>query len=482
MATFNYATKTGGMGTLDATDSASALKALSLRGDASPNSGISAVTPKPKTNTLTNKNFGGSTPEVSVGTLGATKQPKIAQYAGTESQRADSAANQALSIAQRDIEQQIDPNRIYQDKLREFQAEIDATNQIYAQMLSQQQEENRGTLGSARAIQARSGFLGSSFGQAEDANVNKQNTAQLDLIRAEQAAKINSILGLAKQSAAQEVAQKRQALKEGLQNYMQFLTTAQERRQSRLSQLASQLIDQGIDPAEIDANDLKKIAKEYGFSQDDIALGFNNEKAARANAKLEADRKLAQESAFTLSEGQRRMAINPATGEYEVVGYAPKAVDPSAFVPGMSEFTKEGFYAGTDPKFVGLNQKEVNSLRSARAGAKSTLQQYTDKAGVSLADKFDAGTLTADDIYNLSDADAASLVAYKKQSDAPGKETTVSPAEVRAALDSDSALGSVAQAIGATFTGKNYNKGDVLDVVNAINAKTKEEEIIQITN
>lgn len=477
MPTFSYQTKTGGTAKIDAPDSASALRALSTRTDANPRSGVMQdVLPKPKDNVLASKTFGGSLPETPVGNaLGTGKKVKVTTYGGTAQEKQDKLNAQLLAQAERDAMSSVDEDQIMQDKLRQFQAEIDATNQIYAGMLSEQKEENRGTLGSARAIQARSGFLGSSFGQAEDANVIKQGNEQLNLIRAEQAAKINAILGLARQSAAQEIAQKRQAQKEGLQNYLTYLTTAQERRQSRMSALAQELLDQGIDPAEVDAKDLKRIAREYGFNEEDIVLGYQSEKKAREQAEAEA-KALAEEKAFerriksrfNLSEGEVMYERDPVTGELQILASRPKTfvTDPATMGPtGQVEFDSTGTYIGSNPALIGRSRAEVNSLTASRSAIYATLQAYTDKNGNNLANKWETGSLTTNDLKSLSDSDAKSIVSSKRQIDEPGKNVVVSSDEAQKELNADGIFGFIGQEYDKAFSGRNFDEKELKDML-----------------
>lgn len=318
MATFQYANKSGGLGTLEAPDEMTALKMLGGVADANPRSGIMKYN-TPKKNVLANKDLGSSA-STPVGAV--TGNYKDAVVAGYGDRAGDRAIAQQIANIEQDL-QPIDEQQVYRDKLRMFQAEIDATNQVYAQILAEQKMEGRGNLGSGRAIQARSGLLGSDFGKAQTDTIMKANRDAEQLIQAQQSAKVNSILGLARQSAVDEIAQKRDAQRQGLQTYMQYLGEASNRKTAKIAGLANQLISQGIDPSEIDPAKLKTILRDYGLSEEEFTLGYSETKKALEEAKLLADEKKRAESAFTLSEGQRRYEVDPATGEMVLVASAP---------------------------------------------------------------------------------------------------------------------------------------------------------------
>lgn len=63
----------------------------------------------------------------------------------------------------------IDETAIRKQKESEFQSQIDAINAVYADKLRQERTTGQGRLGSGRAIQARSGLIGSDFGTAQTA-------------------------------------------------------------------------------------------------------------------------------------------------------------------------------------------------------------------------------------------------------------------------------------------------------------------------
>lgn len=217
----------------------------------------------------------------------------------------------------------------YRQKLSQFQKEIDATNSVYTQILADTKQQGVGRLGSGRAIQARSGLLGSDFASAQNDTITSANTDAENLVRAEQAAKIQALLGKARTDAVAEIAAKREARKAGAEDYLSYLASSAERKASKLAKVAGALLEQGIDVKDVDPAKLKQIAKDYGVAAEDITSAYNTEKTARETAQAEADAKAIKDNSFNLSEGQSYYAYDPKTGGYTQVAskaktYAPK--------------------------------------------------------------------------------------------------------------------------------------------------------------
>lgn len=59
--------------------------------------------------------------------------------------------------------EKIDPQAAYDEKVKQRQAQIDATNAMYRDQLNQARIRGQNRLGSGTAIQSRGGLLGSDF-------------------------------------------------------------------------------------------------------------------------------------------------------------------------------------------------------------------------------------------------------------------------------------------------------------------------------
>lgn len=192
----------------------------------------------------------------------------------------DRALRKLTRSSERTAMSRIDEDAIRDRILAQFQAEIDATNQIYATKLDEARQQGLGRLGSSRATQARSGLLGSDFGASQTAKVERGNQQILDSVVAEQAVAIQAILGNARKEAAAEIAAKREAQQKGLEDYLTYLGTRSERTKTRRDTLAASFIAQGIDPTSISPTQLAEIARSYGIGTNDILADYQSAKSA----------------------------------------------------------------------------------------------------------------------------------------------------------------------------------------------------------
>ncbi len=215
------------------------------------------------------------------------------------------------------------------DKMKLYQAEIDAVNKIYTDKIQTAKVAGQGRLGSSRASQARSGLLGSDFGASQTANVETQNQQIEDAYRNENAVQIQAIIGKARGDAVAEAEEKRVEKEQGAKSYIEFLTGAEARKKDRITDLAKSLIAQGKDIKSLTDADLATLATSYGTTKDNILATFNTEKIA--NDKALADlQKNQPDTSFTLSQGQERFVLDPKTGQYSKVASTAKTYAPSS--------------------------------------------------------------------------------------------------------------------------------------------------------
>lgn len=176
------------------------------------------------------------------------------------------------------------------DKMKLYQAEIDAVNKIYTDKIQTAKVAGQGRLGSSRASQARSGLLGSDFGASQTANVETQNQEIEDAYRNENTVQIQAIMGKARGDAVAEAEAKRVAKEQGAKSYIEFLTGAEARKKARITDLAKSLIAQGKDIKSLTDADLATLATSYGTTKDNILATFNTEKIANDKALAEIEK------------------------------------------------------------------------------------------------------------------------------------------------------------------------------------------------
>jgi hypothetical protein len=260
---------------------------------------------------------------------------------GNQTKNAEVTANQTVS-----------PERIYRDKLKLYQKEIDAVNQLYAQKINTENIAGQGRLGSGRAIQARSGLLGSDFGSAQNDTIGQYNSDIVSGLQGEQNTMIQSILGKARKDATEEAAAKTLAKSEGAASYLKFLGEQSTRKAAKFEDFLATLGD--TDLSKINPTNLAEVAKSYGVSVDTLKTKVKEAKDATATAAKEADLKnrkgeadiakieadIASGKLITMSEGNK--LFNTETGE--VVAYNPKTYAPKAQTGGVGS----GIYGQLD--------------------------------------------------------------------------------------------------------------------------------------
>lgn len=207
----------------------------------------------------------------------------------------------------------IDENAIRKQKESEFQAQIDAINAVYADKLRQEKLVGQGRIGSSRAIQARSGLIGSDFGTAQTWQVQQLNKEQEAAIESERLALVNQILTQARESAASEIAAKRQAREAGGKAYLEYLAGQQTRKQENTSRAAQLLLLNNKTPEDISDAELAQAR----ISRNDLRLAYSGiksqQEAEQAKAQAEQE-KAALEALKTQSEIDKNQAdiINEA--------------------------------------------------------------------------------------------------------------------------------------------------------------------------
>jgi len=157
---------------------------------------------------------------------------------------------------------------IERQQLRLHQAEIDAVNRVYDQLLNEARIEGQGRIGSQRAIAARGGILGSDFAGAQKDKVQAFNTDIRRGIQAERQAKIGAIMGEVRQAVAAEKAAKRAAKQADSETYLDYLKNEPARKQKNAALLAQTLLAQGLNPEELSEEEITEMVQTAGITPD----------------------------------------------------------------------------------------------------------------------------------------------------------------------------------------------------------------------
>ena len=201
----------------------------------------------------------------------------------------DSAMDSIGSYYQSQYNQPVNDKDIYRTKLKGYQTEIDAVNDIYRQKLNEARVQGEGRLGEQRALGARSGVLGSDFANAQREETIGYNNEIKSGIGAEQAQAIALINGKANKDATDEIAAKRLAKQQGADSYLAYLGSRAERKDKKVSSIASQFVEQGIDPSTVDPSQLKAIAKTSGLTTEEILSAYATTNATKKAADAIGD-------------------------------------------------------------------------------------------------------------------------------------------------------------------------------------------------
>lgn len=217
-----------------------------------------------------------------------------------------------------------------QQALKAMQAEIDATNALYADKLRRAQQQGQGLLGQTGAIQARRGLLGSDFGTAQTQNVNLANEENYSSIENERLVKINQIQTKAKEDATAQIAAKRAAKEAGLKEYVDYLSKEKTLKETALTGTIQDMLANKIDLKDFNDSEIENLAKSYGVTSSKLKSLFNQSKATKTAEANKLATEQAKAGRVTLTEGQRVYQIDPVTGEYKEIAYNPKTYAPKA--------------------------------------------------------------------------------------------------------------------------------------------------------
>ena len=200
--------------------------------------------------------------------------------------------------------QTVDENSIREETRKRMQAQIDAINASFVGLFQQEQMAGEDRSGQTRAINSRSGLMGSDFGAAQQEKTTQFNKSQMQALEAEKSARISSVMLNIEDRASAEIQRKKQ---EALGQYQMELgeyEKVQEQARNDLKTLASQGIAlESLNPAQKAA-----LLKQAGY--DDPTFGELVYNAMKPKAQ-QIDYKFEK-----LADGQGLFyGIDPTTGE-----------------------------------------------------------------------------------------------------------------------------------------------------------------------
>lgn len=262
------------------------------------------------------------------------------------------------------------------NQMKLYQAEIDATNQVYDQLLNEARIQGQGRLGSQRAGAARGGLLGSDFAASQKDKVQGFNTDINRGIQAERTAAIGSIMGTVRSAVQDEIRAKREAREAGASEYMNYLANRDQRRDAYRQSIVSDMLAQGYDPSQFSEEELVEMLQGSGLKSNDIIAEYAQQKAASEAA--------AQGESFTLSAGQRRYdsagnLVAEGQDKPTILKEGDVIVDadgnvvrkiPKTYKPGTGSEDSFGGFSNTDEQTLlggGWSQQDIGVLAAGVA-------------------------------------------------------------------------------------------------------------------
>lgn len=246
-----------------------------------------------------------------------------------------------------DTTQETDPNKLYQQTLQDYQAQIDSINTLYADQINRARIEGQGRIESRQFAQGRAGQIGSGTGEAGINAVQDANEQVIRSIEAEKANAIAEIYSKVRTGASDLLKANTEAKKAGAKALLEFYNVEKPAiKKKNLSEAVKSLVSKGIDVKSMTPEDIKSFTDGIGVSKDEFTSAFTEyqKEVKAAEAKAEQD---------------AMKALPAAAQEYE---YAKK-------------------YDGYKGSFTQYQNEDANrKARSAGSGAKLTISEQ--QAGV----------------------------------------------------------------------------------------------------
>lgn len=249
--------------------------------------------------TSTSRTTGGGTTSAGTGSLAtpngaATIGSSDFNYSKTPQQIAEEEALRRVQDYN-DQQSQQDTNyeNIMRDTLRQFQGEIDATNQVYADKLRVAGIQGQNRLGQQRAEDFNSGATNSSFANAAQDRTQAYNTDVTSGIQAQKLQSLAQIENSARELGNKYYEQKKAAKESGLAGYLDNIKSAGTQKEAIAQDIATSIFNGGLTVDEISPAKLESIAKNAGVPLQQIKNTFTAVKKAYEKEALTSTSKSA---------------------------------------------------------------------------------------------------------------------------------------------------------------------------------------------
>lgn len=246
--------------------------------------------------------------------------------------------------------QVVDPNQIYQEMLRQRQAQIDAINNVYADRLTQARIQGQGRIESRQFAQGRAGQIGSGTGEAGINAVQDANVAQQNAIQNEKALAIQGVYAKIDEAVKAEAAAKTAARTQSAEKYMETLRQQPEKRKKLLASSIAELVARGVDVNEMTPEEIDSYIEGLKSTPEEFEAEFNKQ-ASIAKKTAEQDLAKKEQEAFK--------ALPAMAQEYE---YAKKEGYKGTFSQYQNEDANRKAIATKVAKEPSLTEKKASAL------------------------------------------------------------------------------------------------------------------------
>lgn len=231
-----------------------------------------------------------------------------------------------------------------QDVLKKFQAEIDALENEKAaarqRLTGQYQQVGKARQGTATAIQARRGLLGSDMGeQYRDeltTTTNNEMNNAIAVSDAQYSDRRNALMGIVRTSQAEEAKARLEAAQGGAKAKLDEIKSRSERKTQKIASVIENALDNDTDLTKgYYSQLLGELATGLGTTTKELTNAYNAAKANREAEALKAEQDAAKaykDTLMTLSEGQKIVDVNgnviaQGAGKRVTLGYGDTLVD-----------------------------------------------------------------------------------------------------------------------------------------------------------
>ncbi len=194
----------------------------------------------------------------------------VRRYTGTNGNPLDTAT--AAASQPGGIYNTAQPNeaQIRADAQTRVQAQVDAIKNTYAGILARTAQDNLGRSGQTRATAARSGLLGSDFGNAELDKTTQQNNEILAAQEAERDAKISTLLGAADDRATSLIENEKNRAMKSSEDYLAHLKQTSDQARTDVKAMAAS----GLSLDQLDQNQYNQLVEQTGLTDAQLHAEF----------------------------------------------------------------------------------------------------------------------------------------------------------------------------------------------------------------